>query len=286
VIRLKVLVTGANGQLGYDLMRHLDERGLEFRGIDIQDCDLTDRKATRAYLMTYAPDVLIHCAAYTAVDKAESEPEICRKINAGATRTLAEACRDLGAKMVYISTDYVFGGEGDRPLEVDSPKRPMSEYGLTKSEGEEAVTGNLRKFFLVRTSWVFGVHGKNFIRTMLRLGAEKESVNVVNDQIGSPTYTDDLARLLCDMIETDRYGVYHATNEGFCSWAEFASAIMEKAGLPCRVNPIPTSEYPSAARRPLNSRLSKRSLDEAGFTRLPRWEDALDRFLKAVAAER
>lgn len=279
---MKVLVTGANGQLGYDLMRHLDERGVDFRGIDIQDLDLTDRKATRAYLTAYAPDVLIHCAAYTQVDKAESEPELCRRINAGATHTLAETCRDLGAVMVYISTDYVFGGDGDEPYEVDSPKRPMSVYGLTKSEGEDAVTGNLKKFFLVRTSWVFGVHGKNFIRTMLRLGAEKESVNVVNDQIGSPTYTDDLARLLCDMIETDRYGVYHATNEGFCSWAQFASAIMEKAGLNCRVNPIHTSEYPSAARRPLNSRLSKRSLDEAGFKRLPRWDDALDRFLEQV----
>jgi dTDP-4-dehydrorhamnose reductase len=280
---MKVLVTGANGQLGHDLMRHLPARGVECRGIDIQDLDLTDRDATRAYLLAYAPDVVMHCAAYTAVDRAEAEPEVCRRINADATRTIAEVCRELDAVMVYISTDYVFDGEGDAPYETGAPRGPKSVYGATKAGGEDAVTENLQKFFLVRVSWVFGVNGKNFVRTMLRLGAEKESLNVVDDQIGSPTYTDDLSRLLSDMIETDRYGVYHATNEGFCSWAEFARAIMEKAGLPCRINPIATSEYPSAAARPLNSRLSKRSLDEAGFQRLPRWEDALDRFLKEIA---
>lgn len=279
---MKVLVTGANGQLGHDLMRHLPERGVECRGIDIQDLDLTDREATRAYLLEYAPDVVMHCAAFTAVDRAEAEPETCKRINADATRTIAEACRELDAVMVYISTDYVFDGEGDSPYETDAPKGPGSVYGFTKAEGEDAVTETLQKFFLVRISWVFGVNGKNFVRTMLRLGAEKESLNVVDDQIGSPTYTDDLSRLLCDMIETDRYGVYHATNEGFCSWAEFARAIMQKAGLPCQINPIKTSEYPSAASRPLNSRLSKRSLDEAGFRRLPPWEDALERFLTQI----
>ena len=229
---MKVLVTGANGQLGHDLMRHLPERGVECRGIDIQDLDLTDREATRAYLQEYAPDVVMHCAAFTAVDRAEAEPETCKKINADATRTIAEVCKELDAVMVYISTDYVFDGEGDSPYETDAPKGPRSVYGVTKAQGEDAVTENLQKFFLVRISWVFGVNGKNFVRTMLRLGAEKESVNVVNDQVGSPTYTDDLSRLLCDMIESDRYGVYHATNEGFCSWAGFARVIMQKAGLP------------------------------------------------------
>ena len=279
---MKVLVTGANGQLGHDLMRHLGARGVECRGIDIKDLDLTDRDAARAYLKEYAPDVVMHCAAFTAVDKAEAEPETCRRINADATRTIAEACKELDAVMVYLSTDYVFDGEGDAPYEVDAPRGPKSVYGATKAEGEDAVTENLHKFFLVRISWVFGVNGKNFVRTMLRLGAEKERLDVVDDQIGSPTYTDDLSRLLCDMIETDRYGVYHATNEGFCSWAEFAHAIMKKSGLPCRIHPIKTSEYPSAAARPLNSRLSKRRLDEAGFQRLPHWEDALDRFLAEI----
>jgi dTDP-4-dehydrorhamnose reductase len=279
---MKVLVTGANGQLGHDLMRHLPERGVECRGIDIQDLDLTDREATRAFLFEYAPDVVMHCAAYTAVDRAEAEPETCKSINADATRTIAEVCNELDAVMVYISTDYVFDGEGDAPYETDAPKGPKSIYGATKAEGEDAVTENLQKFFLVRISWVFGLNGKNFVRTMLQLGAKKESLSVVDDQVGSPTYTFDLSRLLCDMIETDRYGVYHATNEGFCSWAAFARAIMQKAGLPCRIHPIKTSEYPSPAVRPLNSRLSKRSLDEAGFRRLPPWEDALERFLSQI----
>ena len=280
---LKVLVTGSNGQLGHDLMRQLPDRGVECQGIDIQDLDLTDREATRAYLKEYAPDVVMHCAAFTAVDRAEAEQETCKRINADATRTIAESCRELDAVMVYISTDYVFDGEGDAPYETDAPRGPKSVYGVTKAEGEDAVTENLHKFFLVRISWVFGVNGKNFVRTMLRLGAEKERLNVVDDQIGSPTYTFDLSRLLCDMIETDRYGVYHATNEGFCSWAAFAQAIMQKVGLPCRIHPIKTSEYPAAAARPLNSRLSKRSLDEAGFPRLPPWEDALERFLSQIS---
>jgi dTDP-4-dehydrorhamnose reductase len=216
------------------------------------------------------------------VDRAESEPELCRRINVDATRTIAEVCRAMDAAMVYISTDYVFGGDGDAPFETDAPRGPKSVYGLTKSQGEDAVTETLEKYFVVRTSWVFGVNGKNFVRTMLRLGSEKERLNVVSDQIGSPTFTDDLARLLCDMVKTDRYGVYHATNEGLCSWAVFAAAIMKKVGLPCGINPIPTSEYPAAAARPLNSRLSKKSLDDAGFSRLPHWEDALDRFLAQV----
>lgn len=279
---MKVLVTGANGQLGYDLMRRLEARGIAHRGIDIADCDLTDAAATRAYLLAYAPDRVIHCAAYTQVDRAESEPELCRRINADATRTIAEACRTMGSAMVYVSTDYVFGGEGDAPFETDSPRDPRSVYGRTKAEGEDAVMAALNAYYIVRTSWVFGVNGKNFVRTMLRLGAEKDCLNVVDDQIGSPTYTDDLARLLCDMIETDRYGIYHATNEGLLSWAQFAVAIMEKAGLGCRVHPVPSSEYPAAAARPLNSRLSKKSLDDAGFCRLPAWEDALDRFLAQV----
>ena len=182
--------------------------------------------------------------------------------------------------MVYISTDYVFSGEGEEPFETDAEKAPMSVYGKTKSEGEDAVTETCDKYFIIRTSWVFGINGGNFVNTMLRLGSEKESISVVCDQIGSPTYTYDLSKLICDMIVTEKYGIYHGTNEGFCSWFEFASAIMEAADLPCKVEKVLTSEYKSAAKRPLNSRLSKKKLDDALFSRLPKWQDALERYLK------
>ena len=276
---MKVLVTGVNGQLGFDVCRELAGLGIEHRGVDIQDFDLTDERQTEDFIAGYGPDAVVHCAAYTAVDKAESNRELCRAVNVEGTAHVAEACRSLNAKMVYISTDYVFEGRGEVPFEVDSPKNPINYYGLTKLQGEEEVLKRVNKHFIVRTSWVFGENGGNFVRTMLRLGAEKESVKVVMDQTGSPTYTPDLAKLLCRMILTEKYGVYHATNEGTCSWYEFASAIMEGAGLSCRVLPIPADEYPSAAKRPMNSRLSKASLDAAGFDRLPDWRDALKRFL-------
>lgn len=277
---MKVLVTGVKGQLGYDMIRRLNERKIECKGVDLEDFDLTDREAVMAAVEAYAPDAVVHCAAYTAVDKAEEMQDVCRAVNVGGTRNIALACRAVGAKMIYLSTDYVFEGKGTEPFEPDSPKKPINFYGLTKLLGENEVTGLLDRYFIVRISWVFGTNGKNFVKTMLRLGKEKESVSVVNDQIGSPTYTYDLAALLCDMLESEKYGIYHATNEGFCAWSDFAAAIMQEGGLSCKVKPIPSSEYPAAkAARPANSRMSKERLVQAGFSRLPSWQDALHRYM-------
>lgn len=279
---MRVLVTGARGQLGYDLCKELDHRGIKHLGIDIAECDLTDSVQVSRVFNDYAPDTVIHCAAFTAVDKAESEPELCRRVNVDATRNIADVCKALNAKMMYISTDYVFSGEGETAFETDEPYGPQNVYGQTKADGEQVVQQMLQKFFVVRISWVFGVNGNNFIKTMLRLGKEKSSLNVVSDQIGSPTYTDDLSKLLVDMVLTDKYGIYHATNEGYCSWAEFAQAIMDTASLNCIIKPISTLEYPTPAKRPMNSRLSKRSLDDAGFEHLPSWQNALARYVKQV----
>ncbi|HOP11097.1 MAG TPA: dTDP-4-dehydrorhamnose reductase [Oscillospiraceae bacterium] len=277
---MRVLVTGANGQLGYDVIRRLAKQKIEYQGVDIGDFDLTDGAAVLSAVQAYKPDAVVHCAAFTAVDKAEEQQEICRAVNVNGTRNVAIACREAGAKMVYISTDYVFDGKGTAPFEPDSPTGPLNFYGLTKLLGENEVRQTLENYFVVRTSWVFGVNGGNFVRTMLRLGNERDTIDVVNDQVGSPTYTFDLASLLCDMLLTEKYGVYHATNEGFCAWSEFAAAIMKEAGLPCKIHSIPTSEYRAAkATRPLNSRLSKEKLTESGFQRLPAWQDALRRFL-------
>lgn len=282
---MKVLVTGVGGQLGYDVCRCLTQLGIENKGVDVQDFDLTDAEAVMAAVRDYAPDAIIHCAAYTSVDKAESMPEVCAEVNGMGTLNVVRAALAAQAKLMYISTDYVFEGAGDQPYEVNDPIMPQSVYGLTKAQGEEAVLSLMQRYYIVRISWVFGENGHNFVRTMLRLGTEKKEVSVVNDQIGSPTYTADLAVLLCDMIQTEKYGVYHATNEGYCSWAEFAQAIMDRAGLKCKVRPIPTSEYPTVAKRPLNSRMSKRSLDEAGFRRLPSWQDALARYIAILRQE-
>lgn len=274
-----ILVTGVNGQLGFDVVKELNKRNIECLGIGRADLDVTDSTAVDNYISNLKPECVIHCAAYTAVDKAEDEEEICSKVNVYGTENIAKACKKIDAKMIYISTDYVFDGQGDAPFEIDGNIKPLSVYGKTKYEGELKVKEILDKYFIVRISWVFGVNGNNFIKTMLRLGKEKESLNVVCDQIGSPTYTFDLAPLLCDMVVSEKYGVYHATNEGFCSWSEFATEIMKKASLGCKINPIPTSEYPTKAVRPFNSRLSKKSLVDGGFNVLPSWEDALDRYL-------
>lgn len=277
-----ILITGVNGQLGFDVVKELNRRNIECLGIDRAELDITDSNAVRRYILKLRPECVIHCAAYTAVDKAEDEEEICAKVNVYGTENIAKACKEIDAKMIYISTDYVFDGYGNTPFEVDGKIEPHSVYGKTKYEGELKVKEILSKYFIVRISWVFGVNGNNFIKTMLRLGKEKESLNVVCDQIGSPTYTFDLAPLLCDMAVSEKYGVYHATNEGVCSWAEFATEIMKKANLNCKINPIPTSEYPAKAKRPFNSRLSKRSLVNNGFEVLPEWKDALDRFLEEL----
>lgn len=279
---MKILVTGYNGQLGYDVVKELNSRSVECRGVDREDFDITDRDETVGYICDYAPDAVIHCAAYTAVDRAEDDEENCRKVNADGTENIAVACEKLRAKMLYVSTDYVYGGDGEAPFETDSPTNPKNVYGVTKLEGEKAVMKYIDKFFIVRTSWVFGINGSNFVKTMLRLGDEKESLNVVCDQVGSPTYTPDLARLICDLIVTEKYGIYHGTNENFCSWAEFAAEIMKLGGKKTVINPVPSSEYPTKAERPHNSRLSKKCLDEAGIKRLPTWQDALKRFLKEM----
>lgn len=280
---MKILVTGYNGQLGYDVVKELNSRSVECRGVDREDFDITDRDETVGYICDYAPDAVIHCAAYTAVDRAEDDEENCRKVNADGTENIAVACEKLRAKMLYVSTDYVYGGDGEAPFETDSPTNPKNVYGVTKLEGEKAVMKYIDKFFIVRTSWVFGINGNNFVKTMLRLGDEKESLNVVCDQVGSPTYTPDLARLICDLIVTEKYGIYHGTNANFCSWAEFAAEIMKLGGKKTVINPVPSSEYPTKAERPHNSRLSKKCLDEAGIKRLPTWQDALKRFLKEMS---
>ena len=279
---MKILVTGYNGQLGYDVVKELNSRSVECRGVDREDFDITDRDETVGYICDYAPDAVIHCAAYTAVDRAEDDEENCRKVNADGTENIAVACEKLRAKMLYVSTDYVYGGDGEAPFETDSPTNPKNVYGVSKLEGEKAVMKYIDKFFIVRTSWVFGINGNNFVKTMLRLGDEKENLNVVCDQVGSPTYTPDLARLICDLIVTEKYGIYHGTNENFCSWAEFAAEIMKLGGKKTVINPVPSSEYPTKAERPHNSRLSKKCLDEAGIKRLPTWQDALKRFLKEM----
>ena len=280
---MKILVTGVHGQLGHDVCKVLSARGVEHRGVDREDFDLTDPEATRVCVMAYAPDAVIHCSAWTAVDRAEDELDTVTAINVEGTRAIAEACKALDAKMVYISTDYVFPGDGGRFYEPDDPTGPLGAYGSTKLGGEEAVRGLLTKYFIVRVSWVFGINGNNFIKTMLRLAETRTEVSVVCDQIGSPTYTADLAPLLCDMVVTDKYGVYHATNEGVCSWAEFAEEIFRVAGKQVTVRHIPTSEYPTRAVRPLNSRMSKDKLEAMGFHRLPTWQDALARYWKELS---
>lgn len=279
---MKVLVTGIKGQLGCDVMKELQLRNITVQGTDIGDFDITDYEATKKYITAYEPNVVIHCAAYTAVDKAEDDEAQCEKVNVMGTENIAKVCNILDAKMVYISTDYVFPGLGNYAYEADAEKGPKSVYGKTKLAGERVVQAALEKYFILRISWVFGKNGNNFVKTMLRLGKERKELNVVCDQIGSPTYTADLAPLLCDMIETERYGVYHATNEGFCSWAEFAQEIFRQAGYDIKVNAITSDQYPAKAKRPFNSRLSKESLDQAGFRRLPTWQSALQRYLAEI----
>ena len=280
---MKILITGSKGQLGHDLMNELEKRGIEYIGVDVEEMDITDADACRRVITEAAPDAVIHCAAYTAVDAAEDNVELCRKINAEGTKNIAEVCRDLDIKMMYISTDYVFNGEGPRPWEPDDHSEPLNIYGLTKYEGEVYIERLVKKFFTVRIAWVFGVNGKNFIKTMLRLGKERGAVSVVDDQIGSPTYTYDLARLLVDMIQTEEYGRYHATNEGLCSWYEFACEIFRQAGMDeVTVTPVDSSQFPAKAKRPKNSRMDRSKLVEKGFTPLPTWQDALGRYLKEI----
>lgn len=279
---MKVFVTGVKGQLGFDVVNELEKRDIEAIGVDIDEMDITDAVQVKKVITEAKPDAVIHCAAYTAVDAAEDHIEICRKVNAEGTKNIAEVCKKLDIKMMYISTDYVFNGQGTRPWEPDDEREPLNVYGQTKYEGELAVEEYVKKFFTVRIAWVFGVNGKNFIKTMLNLGKTHDKLTVVNDQTGSPTYTYDLARLLVDMIQTEKYGRYHATNEGLCTWYEFACEIFQQAGMKVEVAPVTSDEYPAKAKRPENSRMNKEKLQENGFEPLPAWQDALSRYLKEI----
>ena len=302
---MKVFVTGVGGQLGHDVMNELHKRGYEGIGSDIhpaysavmdgssvttmayEPLDITNAEAVQTVLRRVQPDAVIHCAAWTAVDLAEDEDkqELVRAINADGTRNIARVCKELNCKMVYISTDYVFDGQGETPWSADCKDyKPLNVYGQTKLEGELAVSEMLEKYFIVRIAWVFGLNGKNFIKTMLNIGKKFDTLRVVHDQIGTPTYTLDLSRLLVDMIETEKYGYYHATNEGgYISWYDFACEIFRQAGYSTKVQPVTTAEYGlSKAARPFNSRLDKTKLAENGFTLLPPWQDALRRYLKEI----
>lgn len=286
---MKVLVTGVKGQLGFDVMNELEKRGYQATGVDIEEMDITDKDSVNHVIKDAAPDVVIHCAAWTAVDAAEDEENVNKVIavNAEGTENIAKVCKELDCKMIYISTDYVFDGEGERPWEPDDERKPLNVYGQSKYLGELAVQKFIEKYFIVRIAWVFGTNGKNFINTMLNLGQSHDRLTVVCDQIGTPTYTYDLARLLVDMAESEQYGVYHVTNEGgYISWYDFTVEIMKQAGKiedrysRVEVAPVSSSEYPAKAKRPSNSRLDKSKLREKGFEPLPTWQDALGRYLE------
>lgn len=279
---MRVLVTGVKGQLGYDVVKELESRSVSAVGVDVEEMDITDAAAVRSVITAADVDAVIHCAAYTDVEGAEDKEAICRKVNVEGTRNIAEVCRTLDIKMMYISTDYVFNGQGDKPWDPEDKREPLSVYGKTKYEGELAVQELLEKYFIVRTSWVFGVNGKNFVKTMLNLGKTRGAVSVVNDQFSSPTYTYDLAVLLADMIMTEKYGVYHASNEGYCSWYDFAVEIFQAAAMDVAVTPVDSSAFPVKVERPKNSRLDKSKLQLCGFNPLPHWKDATRRYVKEI----
>lgn len=284
---MKILVTGVKGQLGYDVVNECQKRGYDAIGVDVEEMDITNAEAVDRVIAEANPDAVIHCAAWTAVDAAEDPENVAkvRAVNADGTQNIANVCKKLNCKLLYISTDYVFDGQGSEPWLPDQKDyRPLNVYGQTKLEGELAVANTVEKYFIVRIAWVFGVNGKNFIKTMLNVGKTHDTIRVVNDQIGTPTYTYDLARLLVDMAESEKYGYYHATNEGgYISWYDFACEIFRQAGYPTKVIPVTTAEYGlSKAKRPFNSRLDKHKLVENGFTPLPDWKDALKRYLKEI----
>ena len=281
---MKILVTGYKGQLGYDVVNEATSRGIEAIGVDIDEMDITNQEQVNTVIKSGNYDAVVHCAAWTAVDKAE-EPEsfeTVKKVNATGTKYIADVCEELDIPMMYFSTDYVFDGEGTTPWNEYDERHPLNVYGLTKAQGEEFVE-KLKKHFIIRIAWVFGKNGNNFIKTMLRLGKERGAVSVVNDQVGNPTYTYDLAKLVVDMIQTDKYGKYHATNSGdFISWYDFACEIFKQAGMDVKVTPVDSNQFPAKAKRPKNSRMNQTELDKNGFNRLPAWQDALGRYLKEI----
>ena len=281
---MRVLVTGVKGQLGHDVMEELAKRGYEGIGVDVEEMDITDPEKVEQVITESNVDAVVHCAAWTAVDAAEEKEELCRKINAGGTENIAKVCEKLDIKMMYFSTDYVFNGNGTRPWEPDDPYEPLDVYGKTKAEGEEAVIAHVKKYFILRIAWVFGINGHNFVKTMLNLAKTHDKLTVINDQIGTPTYTYDLARLVVDMILTDKYGKYHVTNEGgYISWYDFTRAIFEEAGITnVTVSPVTSEEYGAAAKRPYNSRMDRSKLVKEGFTPLPDWRDALKRYIEVL----
>jgi dTDP-4-dehydrorhamnose reductase len=276
---MKVVVTGAAGQLGQDVLLELERKNHQAIGTDREQLDITNEDDVLAFISDVKPDVILHCAAYTNVDAAEEDEETAYQVNGIGTKNLAQAAKQTGAKMLYISTDYVFNGTASEPYEVDQPTQPLGAYGRTKLAGEEFVQDILEKFFIVRTAWVFGAYGHNFVKTMLRLGKERGEVGVVHDQVGSPTYTVDLAKFMVELMETDKFGIYHATNSGVCSWYEFAVEIFNQAGLNVKVNPLTTDQFPRPAARPKYSVLSKEKIEQQGLTPLRDWKSALDAYL-------
>jgi dTDP-4-dehydrorhamnose reductase len=282
---MKILVTGYNGQLGYDVVKVGQRQGLEMIGSTSRELDITDRLRVQDFMNEIKPDAIIHCAAYTAVDNAEDDKEKSWDVNVKGTKNLAEAAKSIKSKFMYISTDYVYDGKGTIPYKETDKPNPSGYYGLTKYEGEKVVQSLFENFFIVRISWVFGINGNNFIKTMLRLAETRKELNVVADQYGSPTYTLDLSKLLIEMVQSEKYGIYHASNEGFCSWADFATEIYRLAEKKVSVSPITTAQYPTRAIRPKNSRMSKQKLVENGFKSLPSWQDALNRYLEELHNE-
>lgn len=282
---MRVLITGGSGQLGYDIAKLLEENNTMMYVPTHEEMDITDRDSVMMAFDSFKPDVVFHCAAYTAVDKAEEDKERCYDINVNGTKNIVDASDIYGSKVVYISTDYVFHGDKNGIYETSDITDPINYYGYTKYLGEQEVMKNSNNL-VVRISWVFGINGKNFVKTMLRLASSRDEISVVSDQVGSPTYTYDLARLLVDMVNKNKSGIYQATNEGYCSWYEFAKYIFEVSGIDIRVNPILTKDYVTLAKRPLNSRLSKDKLDEDGLTRLPDWKDATKRYIRVLRKEK
>ncbi len=277
---MKVLVTGATGQLGHDIMKELERQKIEAKGVGSADCDITDLEEVEETVRAEKPDAVIHCAGYTAVDKAETETDRCSAINVDGTRNIVSVCKKKDIKLLYVSTDYVFEGGGVSPWKTDDERCPVSVYGRSKYLGELEVEKALSRYFIVRISWIYGMNGRNFIKAILRLAETNSEIKVVSDQIGTPTYTADIAKSMAEIIQTEKYGTYHVANEGYCSWYEFACEVFKQLGKEIKVIPVTSEEYGAKAKRPLNSRLDKSKLSENGFERLPSWKDALKRFLK------